>query len=160
MKTIRRRRLENKTDYKNRFGLLKSGTPRLVVRKTSRYIIAQIIESDIAQDRIVTGVNSKDLLGKGWPMEKSGSLKSLPAAYLTGLLLSAKAKNAPKNLILDLGMYHNVKKSRLYSLVKGAVDGGLSISHSPEVLPTEEELKKNPALAPLFEKIRKEIKHG
>src|SRR3989338_66668 len=103
-KSIKRRRAEQKTDYKARLLFLKSGKPRLVVRKTNRYIIAQVVESSIAQDKVLFGVTSKDLLSKGWPKEKSGSLKSLPAAYLTGLMLGKMAKGKVKETILDIGM--------------------------------------------------------
>ena len=73
MKIPRRRRLEAKTDYKLRLGLLKSEKPRLVIRKTNSYIIAQIVETEIAQDKIVVGTTSKSLIEKGWPKEKIGS---------------------------------------------------------------------------------------
>ena len=63
-KSIRQRRLSGKTDYKARLALLKSGKPRLVVRKTNRYMIAQIISSDVAQDKVVLGLTSKDLIAK------------------------------------------------------------------------------------------------
>jgi len=43
MKTLKRRRQEFKTDYLNRIKLLKCGKPRLVFRKTNRYVIIQII---------------------------------------------------------------------------------------------------------------------
>ena len=61
MKLPRRRRLESKTDYKSRLALLKSEKPRLVVRKTNRYIIVQIVSSEIAQDKILVGKTSKKL---------------------------------------------------------------------------------------------------
>src|SRR3990167_6861646 len=79
----RRRRLEAKTDYTSRLALIKSGMPRLVVRRTNRYIVAQVIKTDLAQDSIVVGVISRDLINSGWPENKKGSLKSLPASYLT-----------------------------------------------------------------------------
>ncbi|MEM4271506.1 MAG: 50S ribosomal protein L18, partial [Candidatus Pacearchaeota archaeon] len=81
MKTPRRRRLEAKTDYKARLELLKSGKPRLVVRKSNKYMTIQIVKSEIAQDKVIVGTTSRILLEKGWPKEKSGSLKSLAAAY-------------------------------------------------------------------------------
>jgi len=90
MKTLRRRRKEAKTDYKARLNLLKSNKPRLVIRKTNRYIIAQIVESNLAQDKVIADFSSQDLLEKGWPKEKAGSLKSLQAAYLTGFGLVKK----------------------------------------------------------------------
>jgi len=71
-----KRRRTKKTDYKARLALLKSGFPRLVVRKTNRYVIAQIVRSKEAQDAIVCSANSKELLKYGWPF----SLKSIPAS--------------------------------------------------------------------------------
>lgn len=157
-KTIRRRRIENKTDYKARLTLLKSGKPRLVVRKTNKYVIVQIVEANVAQDKILVGVTSKDLLSHGWPADKSGSLKSIPAAYLTGMLLAAKAKKTIKEGVLDIGMYRNVKGSRLYAVLRGVVDGGIPIPHSKDSLPKDEDLKRNDKLTPILEKLKKEIK--
>ena len=91
-KTQRRRRNEAKTDYKSRFRLLKSSNPRMVVRKSNRYILVQIVLSEIAQDKIFARVSSKELLEKGWPKEKTGSLKSRAAAYLAGFLLAKRLK--------------------------------------------------------------------
>ena len=76
--------------------MLKSNKPRLVIRKTNRYILAQIVESEIAQDKTIIKVSSKDLLQKGWPEENKGSLKSLPASYLTGFLIGSLAKGKIK----------------------------------------------------------------
>ena len=157
MRSIRRRRQEAKTDYKARLALLASGKPRLVVRKTNRYIIAQIVTSDIAQDKVLAGVTSKVLLSKGWPKENSGSLKSLPAAYLTGMVLAKTAKGKVKEAILDMGMNRNIKGSRIYALVSGAVDAGLSIPHSKEVLPSQEILAKNKKVGGVFEKVKQKI---
>ena len=36
-----RRRLEDRTDYRNRLSLLRSGTPRLVVRKSLKNLVAR-----------------------------------------------------------------------------------------------------------------------
>ena len=41
MKVSKRRRIEAKTDYAKRIKLLKSEKPRLVFRRTNKYIIAQ-----------------------------------------------------------------------------------------------------------------------
>ena len=83
MRTMRKRRRQNRTDYKARIALLKSEKPRVVVRKTNRYILSQLISSDLAQDKVSIGANSKELLLFGWPKDKEGALKSLPASYLT-----------------------------------------------------------------------------
>src|SRR3989344_2232686 len=119
MKTLRRRRSEGKTDYKARFNMLKSESIRLVIRKSNRYITAQFVSSDLAQDKTIASVNSSALLEKGWPKELSGSLKSKPAAYLTGIMLGNLAKSKVKTAILDLGLNRNVAGSRLYAALKG-----------------------------------------
>src|SRR3989344_471139 len=142
-KTQRRRRKEGKTDYKARFTFLKSSSPRLVIRKTNRYIIAQIIQSQGAQDIIITSVNSRDLLENGWPKEKIGSLKGLHAAYLTGFMLGKRAKTKSKDIILDAGLQRHVKQSRIYAALKGAIDAGLHVAHSEEALPTKERMHEN-----------------
>jgi len=154
MRTVRRRRLEGKTDYKARLALLKSNKPRLVVRKTNRYIIAQLVKTEIAQDSILAGFSSKDLLTKGWPKELSGSLKSRAAAYLTGFALANKIKGKIKEAILDIGMNRNIQKSRIYAVLKGALDAGINIPHNPEALPSDEELKKNEKTSSFIDKLK------
>lgn len=140
-KTITRRKHQKKTDYRARIGMLKSDVPRLVVRRTNRFIVAQIVTSERAQDRVVCVATSKELLTHGWPEAMAGSLKSLPAAYLTGMLIAAKAKkNNVKKAILDMGMQRNASQGRVYAALKGAVDGGLEIPHGKDVLPTEKQL--------------------
>jgi large subunit ribosomal protein L18 len=139
-KTIRRRRFEGKTDYKARMALIKSGKPRLVIRKTNRYVIAQLVLTEIAQDKVIATAISKDLISKGWPEAMSGSLKSRAAAYLTGLMLGNKVKAKYKEAIVDFGMNRNVKKSRIYATIKGFIDSGVKVPCSEEVLPTKEEM--------------------
>ena len=56
-KIDKRRRREHKTNYTKRLILLKGKVPRLVVRKTNKYIILQIIESSHAQDKVSYSVN-------------------------------------------------------------------------------------------------------
>jgi len=138
-RTIRRRRMEAKTDYKARLEMIKSGKPRLVVRKTNKYMIAQIVKDNQAQDSVIVGASSKDLLGKGWPKDKTGSLKNRAASYLTGFILGKMAKEKKiSECILDAGMYRSIKKSRIYSVLKGAIDSGLKIPHSAEALPSDD----------------------
>ena len=43
IKTIKRRRRENKTDYNLRIGLLKSKNGRIVVRRTNKYVYLQLV---------------------------------------------------------------------------------------------------------------------
>ena len=65
-KIVRRRRLEAKTNYSKRIKLLKGNSPRIVFRKSNKYIIAQLIISKEAQDKIKFGITSKKLLDYGF----------------------------------------------------------------------------------------------
>src|SRR3989344_8214292 len=112
MKTIKRRRKENRTDYGKRFKMLKSERPRIVFRKTNKHVIAQYVTGKETQDKIEIGVSSKALLKHGWPEEFSGSLKSITASYLTGLLVGKKIlKEKKPTPIVDLGMIRNIHKT-------------------------------------------------
>ena len=134
----KRRRRENKTDYLKRIKLLKGGNPRLVFRKTNRYILSQYITSKEAQDKIEIGVNSKELMSYGWPKQLEGSLKSIPAAYFTGFLIGKKiTEKKLKNPIIDLGMNRAIHKTKIYAFIKGLIDSGVKIKHKKETFPEE-----------------------
>lgn len=155
-----RRRRENKTDYKARLTLLKSGLPRIVVRKTNQYVILQLVESREAQDHILCAVNSKELLKYGWPASSKGSLKSAPAAYLTGYAFGCKIKKMNvKNVILDIGLAMSTKGSRIYAAVKGLIDSGVEVPCSEDILPKEDRIsgKHMKNVIPL-DKIKENIK--
>jgi large subunit ribosomal protein L18 len=138
LRTQKRRRREAKTDYQARMAFLKSSVPRIVVRRTNRYFIAQIVESKEAQDKITLGVTSKDLLEYGWSEKFAGSLKSISAGYLTGYLLAKKAKKG--EFIIDLGMTKKHNGGRTYSVIAGLIDGGLNIRANEKVFPSKERL--------------------
>ncbi|MEK6933356.1 MAG: 50S ribosomal protein L18 [Nanoarchaeota archaeon] len=157
MKTSKRRRLEGKTDYKTRLALLVSNKPRLVVRKTNQYIIAQIIEAVDAQDKVICGLTSKKLLEKGWPENLKGHLKNLAACYLTGLTLGKAAKGKIKEAILDIGMNRNIPKSRVYAVLKGIIDSGIKIPHDSSSLPSNEMLEKNENVRSILNKLKEKI---
>ena len=137
-RTLKRRRRENKTDYKARRILLESGINRIVVRRTNKYYIVQAVESHEAQDKVLATVTSKELLKNGWDAKKAGSLKSIPAGYLTGLLMAKKLGKG--KFIMDLGMTRTLSGSRVFSVVKGLIDGGLDIPANEKVFPSEERL--------------------
>ncbi|MCD6483032.1 MAG: 50S ribosomal protein L18 [Candidatus Aenigmarchaeota archaeon] len=134
-----KRRRKFKTDYKKRLKLLLSGKPRLVVRRTNKYIIAQMVVSEEGEDKTIVGITSKVLRDKyGWKY----SCKNLPAAYLTGLLIGKLAlEKGIKEAILDIGLHRKTKGNRLFATLKGAVDAGLSVPHGEEILPDESRIK-------------------
>ena len=142
MKTLKRRRKENKTDYVKRIGLLKGGVPRVVFRKTNRYLVAQYVTSKEAQDKIEVGITSKDLLEHGWPKESQGSLKSIPAAYLTGLLFGKQILGKKLKLpVVDTGMIRILHKNKIFGFLKGLKDSGLNIKCEEENYPDENRIK-------------------
>ncbi len=152
-----RRKREGKTNYKKRLELLKSSKPRLVIRRTNKNIIAQLIEYHPDGDKIIIGLTSKRLEKMGWKHDK----KNIPAAYLTGLLLGKEAnKKGIKEAILDIGLQTPHKGSRIYAALKGAIDAGMNIPSSEEVFPPEERLTGqhiNDQITKDFEKIKEQI---
>lgn len=141
-KMQKRRRRENKTDYGKRLKLLKGGKPRIVFRKSNKYIVAQYVTSKEAQDKVEFGVTSKDLLGKGWPKENSGSLKSIPAAYLTGLLMGKKITGQGlETPIIDFGMNQMLYKTKTYAFLKGIIDSGIQITTKDEIFPEQDRIE-------------------
>lgn len=148
LRTEKRRRRENKTDYKARRIMLESGLPRIVVRRTNKYFILQAVESVEAQDKVLATVSSKELLKFSWDEKKKGSLKSVPAGYLTGILFAKKlAKSGGRKtvdgrrkFIVDLGMARTEKGNRVFGVLAGLVEGGLDVAHSAEIFPGEDRL--------------------
>lgn len=133
-----RRKREGKTDYRLRLKLVKSGLPRVVVRRSNRYIIVQIVESRLGGDRTLLTVVSKKLSMYGW---RAGT-KNIPAAYLTGLIAGKKAVELGiTKAIADIGRYSPVPGSRVFAAIKGVIDGGLEVSMSEEAAPTNERLR-------------------
>lgn len=139
LRTLKKRRRESKTDYKARRIMLTSGMPRIVIRRTNKYFILQAVESIEAQDKVLATITSKDLLNNGWDKKFAGSLKSIPAGYLTGMLMAKKLGKSGE-YIVDLGMARAFKGTRVFAVVKGLIDGGLEIPASEEVFPSEERL--------------------
>jgi len=136
MKTQKRRRKQGKTDYKKRMNLLKGLRPRVTFRKTNRYLVVQYILSNEAQDKIVFGITSKKLLKYGWPKNFEGSLKSIPASYLTGYLFGKIIlEKKLKEPIIDFGMLRTLHKSKIYSFLKGIIDSGIKIQCNKEIFP-------------------------
>ncbi len=128
-------RLERKgsTNYRKRLKLLKSGLPRLVVRKTDSTVIGQIIEYVQNGDKTLTTIYGRDLKKYGWTF----SAKNIPASYLTGFLLAKKS--SVKEAILDKGSRTLKKDSFIYYFLRGAQDGGLNL-HAGELPISEERL--------------------
>jgi large subunit ribosomal protein L18 len=124
---VRRRRRTAETNYPKRIKELKGGIPRLVVRKSNRGIIAQIIVYEENGDKVSAYANSRELKEMGWEPRCN-----IPTAYLTGLLLAKKWKGEAS---LDIGLTKPVKGSVVFAAAKGAQDGGVKIGTAIEVDP-------------------------
>ena len=160
MKTPKKRKRQRKTNYSTRMKLLKSGLPRVLVRRTNKYLVVQYVISNEAKDKVVLSVSSRELLKNSWPKELKGSLKSIPAAYLTGLMFGKKSKDKVKEMIIDFGFQNSKKNTIIYSALKGVIDSGISLKASKEIFPNEERLKgKHIKHDKLFETVKKSIEN-
>ena len=132
-----RRKRQGKTNFHKRIRLLLSGKPRLVIRKSDHNISAQIITYQPAGDTVLASAHSRELSKLGW----KGGLKSVPAAYLVGLLIGHKAKkNKIAEAVADIGIYTTSSGSKMYAVIKGAIDGGLNVPCNTESTPKEDRL--------------------
>jgi large subunit ribosomal protein L18 len=133
-----RRKREEKTNFRSRLRLLLSHKPRLVVRISSKNALAQIVTYAPAGDLILASASTKQLLKLGW----KGNSGNLSAAYLLGLMIAKNAKKAKvAEAVFDIGMQTSTHGSRIYAMLKGAIDGGLDVPHSEEAFPDDARIK-------------------
>ncbi|MFW5990623.1 MAG: 50S ribosomal protein L18 [Candidatus Nanoarchaeia archaeon] len=132
------RKRQGKTDYKLRLTYLKSQKPRLVIRITGNYIIAHVVEYNPDGDMTKLMINSKKLSEYGWKY----SFDNLPAAYLTGLAAAKEAqRQGVHEAVADLGMQAKIHGSRLFAVIKGAIDAGLKVPYSENCFPPDERIR-------------------
>jgi large subunit ribosomal protein L18 len=152
-----RRRREGRTDYRHRAALLRGRTIRLVVRKSNRHIRVQFIEYLEKGDMVIASAVSKELEELGW----TGSGKSTPGAYLTGMLAGKRAKEKGLNgAVLDIGLREPTKGAVVFAAMKGAVDAGIEVPHGEEMLPSKDRLSgkhMKEGVAAMFEATKSKI---
>ncbi len=133
-----RRRREGKTNYKKRTKLLLSRKPRLIIRVSNKRVIAQLAKYEDKGDRVMVTADSTMLQKYGW----KGHTANTPSAYLTGYLAGIKAeKEGVEEAVLDIGLATPVKGCKVFAALKGAIDGGVNVSHDPEVFPDDSRIK-------------------
>ncbi|MBU0536679.1 MAG: 50S ribosomal protein L18, partial [Nanoarchaeota archaeon] len=77
---------------------------------------------------------------KKYGLKTSGG--NVPVAYLVGLLAGKKAiKQGIKFAVADIGLHPSTKGSRVYAAIKGAIDAGLEVPVSEEILPSKEKME-------------------
>ncbi len=133
-----RRRREGKTDYRLRLSLLRSGKPRLVVRRSNRNVNVQFFLYDEEGDQLAAQADSKELDDLGW----SGHTGNTTAAYLTGLLAGTRAREAGLDeAVLDIGRQKPSPGGVLFAALNGAVDAGIDVPHGEGVFPSEDRIR-------------------
>jgi len=133
-----RRKREGKTDYRKRIKSVASGEPRLVVRRRLNNFTVQLISYAHSGDITAASAHSRELR----TYKYEGHLGNVKSAYLTGFLCGKRALgNGYKEAVLDIGRATPIKGSNVFAALKGAVDAGLKISHTSEVLPAEDRIK-------------------
>ena len=125
----------HKTNYRKRQALLISKQDFVTIKITNQNVIAQVLKPEIQGDIVRVSTHSRELRRYGW----KGSLNSLPACYLVGLILGRKAleKGADK-AVLYIG--NKPFTSRIAACMKGIVQAGINIPISSESYPTEHRL--------------------
>ncbi|MDO5850987.1 MAG: 50S ribosomal protein L18 [Methanobacteriaceae archaeon] len=133
-----KRRREGKTNYNSRIKLIDVDKTRMVVRITSNHTIVQLVKVGKNGDETIISATSKELNEFGW----LGNGKNTSAAYLTGFLFGKKAlANDVDETILDIGLQPSIKGTKIYSVLKGAVDAGLYVPHNDSILPEESRIR-------------------
>ena len=130
-----RRRREQKTDYKQRKKLLKSGKPRAVVRLSNNHTRVHLSHYERDGDRNTAQTVSKELEDYGWEHHTG----NLPAAYLTGYLAGHKADS--DEAVLDLGLKEMNKGGKMFAALKGIIDAGVDIPAGEEIFPEESRIR-------------------
>jgi large subunit ribosomal protein L18 len=145
-----RRKRKGKTNYNKRLKLIMSNKPRLVIRKSNKNIIAQVVSYSQEGDKILAAAYSKELKKMGWAL----SAKNICAAYLTGLMLGKRAKKKGiKEAVLDIGFNSSVKGSRVYSALKGFTEF-VPVPCSTDIFPNQKMLSGE-QIANYFELLKK-----
>lgn len=118
------RRIRGLTDYNKRLELLKSGSTRIVVRRSNKSMTVQFVDFDIKGDKIISSARFFDLKSVG----VSSKTVNLVTAYLTGYLAGKRfLKKENKECIFDFGVKKPFKGGRVFATVKGIVDSGVNV---------------------------------
>jgi len=150
-KTDYKARLNMLSQAKNKFNAHKY---LLVVRLSNRDICSQITIATISGDKVICSCYAHELSSYGLGV----GLTNYSAAYCVGLLCAARCKSKfalssvcsgtkydirdssktnticksprPFNLTLDTGLKRTSTGSKIFAVLKGAVDGGITVPHN------------------------------
>jgi len=134
VRTLKRIRLD-KTNYRKRAAVIVGRHSFATVKVTDQNVAAQILKPTPTGDLVIASAHSHELAKHGW----KGSTNSLPACYLTGLLLGKKAlEKGTSKAVLYIGKDHFT--TRVATCAKGIADSGVNIPISDESLPDAERI--------------------
>lgn len=129
LKRIRQR----KTNYRKRSGILIGRRPFIITKISGQNISAQSLKPTLTGDIVIASAHSRELIRHGW----KGSMNSMPACYLTGLLLGKKTiERGATNAVLYTG--NNPFTTKVAACLKGIVDSGIKIPVSKESFPSDD----------------------
>ena len=125
----------HKTNYRKREALLISKLDFVTIKISNQNVIAQVLKPEIQGDIVRVSTHSRELRRYGW----KGSLNSLPACFLVGLVLGRKAlEKGVDKAVLYIG--NKPFTSRIAACMKGIIQAGINIPISSESYPTEHRL--------------------
>lgn len=119
--------------------MILSRVPRLVTRGSLKHMVTQLMAAEPEGDRVLTSAHSSELSENfGWRAPRGNT----STAYLTGLLAGHRAlSKGVRNAILDIGLQEPSAGARVFAVLRGALDAGLEVPHSKEVLPDESRVR-------------------
>jgi large subunit ribosomal protein L18 len=132
--TLKRNR-QHKTNYRKRAALLISRSPFITVKISDQNVTSQVLKATRSGDVVISSVHSRELKNYGW----KGSMNSLPACYLTGLLVGKKSiENGTDTAILYTGK--DPFTTRIAACLKGIVAAGVNVPVSDKSLPGDDRI--------------------
>lgn len=130
-----KRNRQGKTNYRKRAALLISKSPFITIKISDQNVTSQVLKATRSGDVVISSVHSRELKNHGW----KGSMNSLPACYLTGLLVGKKSiEKGTDTAILYTGK--DPFTTRIAACLKGIVAAGLNVPVSDKSLPKDDRI--------------------
>ena len=130
-----KRNRQRKTNYRKRAALLISRSPFITVKISDQNVTSQVLKATRSGDVVISSVHSRELKNHGW----KGSMNSLPACYLTGLLVGKKSlEKGTDAAILYTGK--DPSTTRVAACLKGIVAAGVNVPVSDKSLPRDDRI--------------------
>ncbi|MCL4349936.1 MAG: 50S ribosomal protein L18 [Candidatus Thermoplasmatota archaeon] len=143
--TVLKRKKSGVTDYRKRLKLLRSESTRIIIRPTGKGIVVQAADYSPEGDKVIATVNSSTLK-KEIGVTGNNSQVAYLAGYYLGKLASSRGV---EYAVVDTGRFNLVTGGRISCAIKGAIDGGLEISASEDIYPSEERIEGKHLKSPL-----------